>query len=156
MQGVEKMEKKPQVNSEYWKILQQYEKKRPLGTNCLKAFFVGGAVCVLGQLLQDYFVFCGLEKSIATSAYLVVIIFFTTLFTGIGIYDKLGQWAGAGLAVPITGFANAVSSSCIEHRTEGYVLGVASNSFKLAGAVVVWGSVAAFVIALIKLCLGVL
>ena len=150
------MKKKRAIKPEYQVISQANEPKRPLIKNCLRAFFVGGMVCMLGQLLQQGFLLLGLDNETAAGAYLILLIAVTVLFTGIGVYDKLGQWAGAGLAVPITGFANSVSSAMIEHRTEGYVLGVASNSFKLAGAVVVWGSVAAVFIALVKLLLGVL
>ena len=150
------MANKPEINPAYRHIAEKNEPKRPVGKNCLKAFLVGGAVCVSGQLLEMLFMSVGMEMKDAVGAYLVIIIGAAALLTGLGIYDKLAQWAGAGLAVPITGFANSVASACVEHRTEGYVLGVASNSFKLAGAVIVWGSFAAFVIALIKLLLGVL
>lgn len=70
--------------------------------------------------------------------------------TGLGFYDRIAQIAGAGTAVPVTGFANSIASAAIEHRTEGYVLGVGGNMFKLAGSVIVFGTVAAFFIALIK------
>ncbi len=72
------------------------------------------------------------------------------LLTGFGVYDRLGQFAGAGTAVPVTGFGNSVISACIEHRTEGFVLGVGGNMFKLAGSVILFGVFSAFVIALIK------
>jgi len=77
-------------------------------------------------------------------------IFFAMLLTGFGIYDHIGQFAGAGSAVPVTGFGNAVISACIEHRSEGLVLGVGSNMFKLAGSVVLFGTFSAFIVALIK------
>jgi stage V sporulation protein AC len=77
-------------------------------------------------------------------------IFFAMLLTGFGVYDKIGQFAGAGSAVPITGFGNSVISAAIEHRTEGFVLGVGGNMFKLAGSVILFGVFSAFVVALIK------
>lgn len=77
-------------------------------------------------------------------------IFIGVLLTGFGIYDHIAQWAGAGTAVPVTGFANAISSAAIEHRSEGYVLGVGGNMFKLAGPVIIFGTVAAFVVGLIR------
>ena len=150
------MAKKPEINPAYRRIVENNEPSRPVVKNCLKAFVVGGTVCVLGQLLEMMFMAAGMDMRHSVGAYLVVIIGVSALLTGLGIYDKLAQWAGAGLAVPISGFANSVTSACIEHRTEGYVLGVASNSFKLAGAVIVWGSFAAFIIALVKLLLRVL
>jgi stage V sporulation protein AC len=72
------------------------------------------------------------------------------LLTSLGVYDHIAQWAGAGTAVPVTGFANSMASAALEHRTEGYVLGVGSNMFKLAGSVIVFGVFSAFVIALIR------
>ena len=73
------------------------------------------------------------------------------MLTGLGVYDHLGQWAGAGSAVPITGFANSIASASIEHQSEGYVLGVAGNMFRLAGAIIVYGVFSAFVVATIKI-----
>ena len=73
------------------------------------------------------------------------------MLTGFGVYDHIAQWAGAGTAVPITGFANTMASAAIEHRTEGYVLGVGGNMFKLSGSVIVFGVSSAFIVALIKL-----
>jgi len=73
------------------------------------------------------------------------------LLTGLGIFDHFAQWAGAGTAVPITGFANSIASAAIEHRSEGYVLGVGGNMFKIAGPVLVFGTFAAFAVAMIKL-----
>ena len=81
----------------------------------------------------------------------VVLIFVSALLTGLGIYDHLGQWAGAGSAVPITGFANSIASASIEHKSEGFVLGVAGNMFRLAGAIIVYGVFSAFVVATIKI-----
>ena len=77
-------------------------------------------------------------------------VFLSMILTGLGVYDRIAQFAGAGSAVPVTGFGNAVISAAIEHRTEGFVLGVGSNMFKLAGSVILFGTFAAFVIALIK------
>ena len=78
------------------------------------------------------------------------LIFIAMLLTGFGVYDRIAQFGGAGTAVPVTGFGNAIISAAIEHRTEGYVLGVGGNMFKLAGSVIVFGVFSAFVIALIK------
>ena len=77
-------------------------------------------------------------------------VFLALLMTGFGFYDRIGQFGGAGSAVPVTGFGNAVISAAIEHRTEGFVLGVGSNMFKLAGSVILFGVFSAFVVALIK------
>ena len=81
---------------------------------------------------------------------MAVLILISVILTSAGVYDHFGQWAGAGTAVPVTGFANSIASAAIEHRTEGYVLGVGSNMFKLAGSVIVFGVFAACYVALIK------
>ncbi len=124
---------------------------RPWGKNGLRAFIVGGAVCVIGQGVQDVFVhvFHFSEKT-AGNPTVAVLIILSVLLTGFGVYDVFAQWAGAGSAVPVTGFANAVASAALEHKSEGYVVGVGSNMFKVAGPVVVFGVVSAFVVGLIR------
>jgi len=83
-------------------------------------------------------------------------ILLSVILTSIGVYDHIAQWAGAGTAVPVTGFANSIASAAIEHRSEGFVLGVGGKMFKLAGAVIVFGVVSAFVVSLIKTILSML
>lgn len=150
------MAKKPQIAPHYAQIVKDNEPKRPLLPNCLKAFAVGGGLCALAQAIREFFLSMGFTSDEATGAYLVVIIGLVALATGLGFYDKWAQWAGAGLGVPISGFANSMTSAAMEYRSEGLVLGVGSNAFKLAGAVIVFGGVSAFFLALIKLVLGVL
>ena len=97
----------------------------------------------------------GFEKANAGDPTVAILIILSVLLTSIGVYDKIGQWAGAGSAVPVTGFANSMASAAIEHRSEGLVLGVGANMFKLAGSVIVFGTVAAFVVGIIRLiCSG--
>lgn len=136
---------------QYQDIQKQKEIKRPILRNCLKAFLVGGFICLIGQAISTfymyYFDFTEVTVGNPTVATLIII---TMFLTGFGIYDHIGQFAGAGTAVPVTGFANAVISSAIEHRTEGYILGVGTNMLKLAGPVIVYGVFSAFLIALIK------
>ncbi len=138
----------------YKDFAQQREPKRPLLLNCLKAFIVGGSICAFGQILQSmyikYFHFTEKNAGDPTAATLIII---SILLTGFGVYDDVAQWAGAGSAVPITGFANTISSAAIEHRSEGYVLGVGGNMFKIAGPVIVYGVFSAFVVSIIKMLL---
>lgn len=129
----------------------QRETKRPIFKNCLKAFFVGGFICLVGQMIATFYIyFFDFTEKTAGNPTVATLIFITMLFTGFGMYDRFGQFAGAGTAVPVTGFGNAVISSAIEHRTEGFVLGVGMNMLKLAGPVIVFGVFSAFIIALIK------
>ncbi|HEY4602344.1 MAG TPA: stage V sporulation protein AC [Cerasibacillus sp.] len=135
----------------YHKLQQKKELKRPVILNCFKAFFVGGFICLIGQVITTFYIyFFDFTEQTAGNPTVATIIFFTMLLTGFGLYDKLGQFAGAGSAVPVTGFGNAVISTAIEHRTEGFILGVGSNMFKLAGSVIVYGVFSAFIIAIIK------
>ncbi len=136
---------------EYQAFQQQRETKRPVLLNCLKAFLVGGTICCIGQVIATlYIYFFPFTERTAGNPTSATIIFITMILTGFGIYDRLGQFAGAGTAVPVSGFANAVISSAIEHRTEGFILGVGTNMLKLAGPVIVYGVFSAFIIALIK------
>lgn len=136
---------------QYQTLAKQYEKKRPVLKNSIIAFLIGGSICVVGQCLQVfYYTFFDFTEKTASNPTVATLIFVATLITGLGFYDRIAQFAGAGTAVPVTGFANSIASAAIEHRTEGYVLGVGGNMFKLAGSVIVFGTVAAFVIALVK------
>lgn len=146
-----KKKKLTPTQQEYQAFAKNREPKRPVMANCLKAFLVGGAICLLGQGIQDFFLwnFDFTEKT-AGNPTIAVLIFISVVLTSLGVYDHIAQWAGAGSAVPVTGFANSMASAAIEHRTEGFVLGVGGKMFKLAGSVIVFGVVAAFVIALIK------
>jgi stage V sporulation protein AC len=136
----------------YAELSKSKEPKRPILKNCIRAFFVGGIICTIGQCLQWLFInYCNFNEKTSVGPTSVVLIFFAALLTGLGIYDHLGQWAGAGSAVPITGFANSIASAAIEHKSEGYVLGVAGNMFRLAGAIIVYGVFSAFVVVTIKI-----
>jgi stage V sporulation protein AC len=138
----------------YQTIEQQISPKPPIGMNILKAFFVGGVICAIGQAISYfYIIFFDFTEQTAGNPTVATIIFIAMLLTGFGLYRKLGQFAGAGSAVPVSGFGNAVISAAIESRTEGFVLGVGSNMFKLAGSVILFGVVSAFFVALIKLIL---
>ncbi|ENH97194.1 sporulation stage V protein AC [Gracilibacillus halophilus YIM-C55.5] len=140
-----------QQSSNYKDYEQSVEPKRPLLKNCIKAFIIGGLICVFGQAISTtYMYFFNFTEETVGNPTTATLIFITMLLTGFGIYDRIAQFAGAGTAVPVTGFGNAVISAAIEHRTEGFVQGVGGNMFKLAGSVILFGVFSAFVIALIK------
>jgi stage V sporulation protein AC len=139
------------VQQEYHQFVKGREPKRPILKNCLCAFFIGGAICLLGQLISTFYIhFFGFNEKTAGDPTVATLIFISVLLTGFGVYDHIAQVAGAGTIIPVTGFANAISSAAIEHRSEGYVLGVGGNMFKLAGSVIVFGVFSAFVISTIK------
>lgn len=141
----------------YKEFAQQREPKRPVIKNCIKAFIVGGSICAFGQILQYFYInYFGYTEKNAGDPTAATLIIISILLTGFGVYDNIAQWAGAGTAVPITGFANTISSAAIEHRSEGYVLGVGGNMFKVAGPVIVFGTVSAFAVAIVKMLINYL
>lgn len=119
--------------------------KSPVFKNSVKAFLIGGAICALGELFLKIYQNCGMGEEDAGTLVSVTLIFLSMLFTGLGLYPKLAKHGGAGTLVPITGFANAVASSAIEARTEGYVMGVGAKLFTIAGPVIVYGITASAV-----------
>jgi stage V sporulation protein AC len=147
-----KKKKLTPVQLKYDKLVKDIEPKRPIFRNCIRAFLVGGTICTIGQCLHLFFItYFNFNEKTAVSPTLVVLIFVAALLTGLGVYDHIGQWAGSGSGVPITGFANSIASAAIEHQSEGYVLGVAGNMFRLAGAIIVYGVFSAFIVATIKI-----
>ncbi|WP_442032469.1 stage V sporulation protein AC [Paenibacillus sp. 2KB_22] len=140
---------------EYKKVAKKHEPPRPILKNCLKAFLVGGTVCLIGQAIQEAFM-AGFDMTSkeASNPTVAVLILISVILTCLGVYDKMAQWAGAGTAVPVTGFANSMCSAALEHRAEGLVLGVGANMFKLAGSVIVFGVVAAFIVGIVYAFLG--
>ncbi|ALS21242.1 MULTISPECIES: stage V sporulation protein AC [Paenibacillus] len=150
-----KMKKLTWTQQEYQELAKKREPARPVLKNCLRAFAVGGFICLIGQGIMEVFIrWFGFTEKTAGNPTAAVLIFISVLLTCFGVYDKIAQWAGAGSAVPVTGFANSICSAALEHKSEGYVLGVGGNMFKLAGSVIVFGTVSAFVIGLIHLILG--
>ena len=147
-----KKKKMTTAQQQYDALVSSIEPKRPILKNCIRAFLVGGTICTIGQILQWIFInYFNFDEKTSVGPTSIVLIFTAVLLTGLGIYDHISQWAGSGSAVPITGFANSIASASIEHKSEGYVLGVAGNMFQLAGAIVVYGVFAAFVVATIKM-----
>lgn len=140
-----------QKAKQYQSFAEKRETKRPILLNCVKAFLVGGFICLIGQIISTFYIhYFDFTEQTAGNPTTATLIFITMFLTGFGLYDRLGQFAGAGSAVPVTGFGNAVISAAIEHRTEGFIIGVGTNMFKLAGPVIVYGVFSAFIIALIK------
>lgn len=113
--------------------------------NFALAYIVGGSICVLGQLLNEFYSSLNLSEKEIKMAIPVTLIFLASLLTGIGVFDKLAKHAGAGTLVPITGFSNAVTSPAVEFKNEGQVLGVGAKMFTIAGPVIVYGTVASVV-----------
>ncbi len=131
--------------NEYTQLVHQTTPKSPIAKDCIKAFIFGGGICCFGEILKSLFGMTTLnedEVKLAVSGTLIVI---TAILTGSGVFDKIGKHAGAGTAVPITGFANSMVSPAIEFKTEGWILGLGAKIFNLAGPVIVYGTLASAV-----------
>ena len=117
--------------------------RSPILKNCLRAFLVGGLICTLGQGLNAlYTKVCGLEKADAGTLTACTLVLIAAVLTGLGVFDRIAKFAGAGTLVPITGFANAVVSPAIDGRSEGLILGVGAKIFTVAGPVLLYGTLA--------------
>ena len=130
---------------EYARRVRRASPPSPLGKDCLWAFLVGGGICLLGEVLRQWYLAKGLELELAGTLTSCTLVALSALFTTLGLYQKLAAKAGAGSLVPITGFANAVVSAAIEFKTEGRVLGTGAKMFTIAGPVIVYGTLAAVV-----------
>ena len=130
---------------EYQDYVAKKAKKSPIVKDTILAFLMGGAICTLGQGITALWTAAGLDKEAAGTATSVSLVFLSVLLTGLNLYNKLGRFGGAGTLVPITGFANAVSSPAIDFRAEGIVTGMAAKMFVVAGPVIVFGTVASVV-----------
>nr|WP_235821397.1 stage V sporulation protein AC [Gottfriedia solisilvae] len=145
------------LKSNYQEGIKQYQPKKHVLRNCIRAFIVGGFICFLGEAISEIYInYFGFTDKNAGDPTVATLVLISSLLTGLGLYDKIGQFAGAGSAVPVTGFANSMTSAAMEHRSEGLVLGVATNMFKLAGCVIVYGVVSAYIVGMIRYAFKVL
>lgn len=126
-------------SKEYNKIVTKNSPKSKLFVNCIKTFLIGGAICTIGQGFTDLYAMLGAAEKDSKTLCSVTLIFIGILLTAIGVYDKIAKHGGAGTLVPITGFANAVSSPAIEFKSEGYIAGLGAKLFIIAGPVIVYG-----------------
>lgn len=133
----------------YAAYVDERAKRSPKIRNLLAAFFVGGGICLLGQLLFSLYLFLGMDKQTAGLLVTVSFIFLSAVLTTVGVFDRMARFAGAGTFLPVTGFANAVVSSAIDSKSEGYVMGVGAKMFAVAGPVIVYGIAAGAVVGLI-------
>ncbi len=133
------------TEQEYGKLVGQIAPKSPVWKDCLNAFWIGGLICTLGQLILRGYLTLGLEKQDASTAMSMSLVAISALLTGLSVYDDIAKHAGAGTLVPITGFANSIAAPAVEFRTEGFVLGVGAKMFTIAGPVLVYGTMAGVV-----------
>ena len=135
---------------EYSEMVKKLSPPSPKFRNFLSAFLVGGFICALGELITYcYGDLIGMDEATVKSAVSITLIFISALLTALGLFNKIAKFAGAGTLVPITGFANAVVSPAIEFKAEGFVLGLGANMFKIAGPVIVYGTVSGVIYGII-------
>lgn len=127
------------TNQEYGEYAKTHAPRSDSRGNMLRAFVSGGAICCVGQLFTELYSNFLQDESLTGAAVSVTLIFIGVLLTGLGIYDDMARFAGAGTLVPITGFANSVAAPAIEFKTEGFITGTAAKMFAIAGPVIVYG-----------------
>lgn len=137
------------TEKQYARLVREISPASPMKKNCFNAFWIGGTICLIGQLIQNGYLWLGLEKEQASTAASITLVAISALLTGLSVYDDIAKHAGAGTLVPITGFANAIAAPAVEFKTEGMILGTAAKMFTIAGPVIVYGVSASVVFGLI-------
>ena len=127
------------TKKEYQEYVNQKSPNSPTLKNCFNAFWVGGLICSIGQIIMDFCLYKGIDKEISGTIVSIILIGISAFLTGLNIFNKIGKFAGAGSLVPITGFANSIVAPSMEYKSEGYVMGVGAKMFTVAGPVLVYG-----------------
>ncbi len=140
-----------ETKKDYQEYVDKKSPNSPILKNCFNAFWVGGLICCIGQLIFNYCKYRGLEIQISNTIVSIILIGLSAFLTGLNIFNKIGKFAGAGSLVPITGFANSIVSPAMEYKSEGYVMGVGGKMFTVAGPVLVFGISASIVVGIIYL-----
>lgn len=138
-----------ETKQEYSDYVDQKSPNSPILKNCFNAFWVGGLICSIGQIIFDFCKFKGMEETACSTTVSIILIGISAILTGLNIFNKIGKFAGAGSLVPITGFANSIVSPAIEYKSEGYVMGVGGKMFTVAGPVLVFGISTSVIIGII-------
>ncbi len=137
------------TRSEYKKYTDSHAEPSPIIGNCVKAFLVGGTICTVGQALMLIYLWLGIPEQNTRTLVSVTLVFTAVILTGLDVFDKIAKFGGSGTLVPITGFANAVVSPAIDNKAEGWVLGVGSKLFIIAGPVILYGTLASVIYGII-------
>lgn len=142
---------KVESKEDYQKYVDQKTPNSPIFKNCFNAFWVGGLICALGQIIFEFCKMRGIEESNSYTIVSVLLIFLSAFLTALNVFNRIGKFAGAGSLVPITGFANSIVSPAMEYKSEGYVLGVGAKMFTVAGPVLVYGISSGIIVGIIYL-----
>ena len=133
-------------NKEYEKYVKRMTPTHSLAGNMFRAFWIGGSICLLGQIITNLFLGMGKDAQTASTWCSIILIFLSALTTGLNWYPRLAKWGGAGTLVPITGFANSIAASAIEYKKEGQVFGIGCKIFTIAGPVILYGLLSSWVL----------
>lgn len=134
---------------EYNEYVNKKSPNSPILKNCFNAFWVGGLICSIGQIIFDFCEFKGLDQTVSSTVVSISLIAISALLTALNVFNRIGKFAGAGSLVPITGFANSIVAPAIEYKSEGYIMGVGGKMFTVAGPVLVFGISASVIIGII-------
>ena len=140
-----------ETKKDYQDYVDQKSPNSPIIKNCFNAFWVGGLICSIGQIIFDFCKFRGMDVQISNTIVSVILIGLSAFLTGLNLFNRIGKFAGAGSLVPITGFANSIVSPAMEYKSEGYVMGVGGKMFTVAGPVLVFGISASIVVGIVYL-----
>jgi len=148
------------TKQEQQELYQKYVKKvtpaNNSSRNAARAFWVGGAICVLGQIIQNIIMSMDVEKKDAGLYTTIILVLLSVLFTGFGLYPKMAKYGGAGTIVPITGFANSVAAAAMEYKVQGQVFGIGCFIFSIAGPVILYGIFSSFLLGVVYWLIGLL
>lgn len=134
---------------DYQNYVDKKSPNSPILKNCFNAFWVGGLICTIGQIIMDICKSRGLSQELSGTVVSIILIGLSAFLTGLNFFNKIGKFAGAGSLIPITGFANSIVSPAMEYKSEGYVMGVGGKMFTVAGPVLVFGISASIIVGLV-------
>lgn len=137
------------TQKEYSEYVNIKSPNSPILKDCFNAFWVGGLICSIGQIIMDFCMYKGMDNTLASTVVSISLIAISAILTALNVFNRIGKFAGAGSLVPITGFANSIVSPAIEYKSEGYVMGVGGKMFTVAGPVLVFGISASVIIGII-------
>ena len=140
-----------ETKKDYQEYVEKKSPNSPIIKNCFNAFWVGGLICSIGQIIFNYCKYRGMDLQMSNSIVSIILIGISAFLTGLNLFNRIGKFAGAGSLVPITGFANSIVSPAMEYKSEGYVMGVGAKMFTVAGPVLVFGISASIVVGILYL-----
>ena len=136
------------LKKDYQTVVDKHSPKNEV-LNSFKAFWVGGTICLIGQLITEGFIYIGFSEPDAGTLSTITLILLSTILTALNLYDKIGNYAGAGSIIPITGFANSMVSAAMEYKKEGYIFGMGAKLFTVAGPVIVFGTISSVIVGIL-------